>query len=206
MLIQPEAQEKLRVMRIESPFALSELAIMQQLHKWTQDQNRWIALAQGMQEGIVAFFVASSRPDRLEGFFAIALPVDGLQDMPQVIHFQCEGGVKLRRKMVQEVVAFVRAAGYTTFAAINGSGVPDEIWVRAFREGGEIVSRQTLFEFKVKEHASVGNNTNPVRRKQEQKRPVERAGRHNARSAKGPPRAVRGKPDKRASGRRSARV
>lgn len=188
----------LRVVRMENPYAIAEMEVIRQLSMWTMDQSKWLAVAEGIKGGYLALFCASTVPDRLEGVFIIGLPMDALQDIPQVVHFQCQGGLKLRKKMVETLVAFVKQCGYTSFAAMNGSRVPDAVWLRTFRDGGPIVRQQTIFEFDAKERAQRERSSKkPVRRKQERTAVVKLRDRRNPGRAKGVADPIRRKLDQR---------
>lgn len=83
-------------------------------------------------------------------FCIIAWPANALET-PQVLHFYSEGSRETTRTLVGYVLDKVRQKGYNKLRAINGSGVSDEIWARAFRhEGWEIKPVKTVFEFEVK--------------------------------------------------------
>lgn len=200
----------MQVVRLHNPHALAELEVMRLLAKWAPEPHRWLSLAQQLERGDAALWGASTRPEKLEGMFIVQWPLDALQDMPQVAFFYCEGGVKLRRKMIQEMVAAIRAAGYTSFAAINDSGASDDVWCRTFRECGPVKRIATLFEFNVEteEEANVRHNQEAIwglkAREPTDKR--KRTGGHHAGRAEGNPRPVRRKPEQRAAGRRKASV
>ena len=201
------ASNVLRVVRMENPYAIGELEVIRQLSMWSSDQNKWLALAEGVKQGTMVVFCASSRMDRLEGFFILAMPADPLQDVPNVVHFQCQGGVKLKRKMVLELLAFIRQAGYTSYVAANTSGAPDELWLRAFRDGGPVLRKFTAFEFSTKQQVDHGRSRQgTVRRKHVRAAVHKHPNRRNAGRAEGAPRAVRGHTDKRPARRRKARV
>lgn len=72
-------------------------------------------------------------------------------ETPQVMHFYSEGSRASSRALVVHILDKVKQKGYNKLRAINGSGVSDDIWTRAFRyKGWEIKPVKTVFEFEVK--------------------------------------------------------
>lgn len=71
-------------------------------------------------------------------------------DIPQVLHFYSEEKA-VTHALIGYVLDFIKSKGYNTLRAVNGSGVSDAVWTRAFRhEGWEIEPVKTVFDFKVK--------------------------------------------------------
>ena len=69
-------------------------------------------------------------------------------DIPQILHFYSEGSREITRILVGAVLDKVKQKGYNKLRAVNGSGISDEVWTRAFRyEGWEIKPVKTVFEF-----------------------------------------------------------
>jgi len=82
-------------------------------------------------------------------FCIIAWPISAL-DIPQILHFYSEGGRDNTRTLVGSVLDKVKQKGYNKLRAVNGSGISDEVWTRAFRhEGWEIKPVKPVFEFEV---------------------------------------------------------
>lgn len=82
-------------------------------------------------------------------FCILRMPQSALET-PQVLHFYSEKP-HLRAKLVVHVLDFVKNNGYNKLRAINGSGMPDEVWQRAFRhKDWEIKPVKTVFDFEVK--------------------------------------------------------
>lgn len=81
-------------------------------------------------------------------FCIVMMPQKPLET-PQVMHFYTEKPA-LRRALAREVLDFVKSKGYNKLRAINNSGAPDPVWVRAFRQTGwEIKPVKTVFDFEV---------------------------------------------------------
>lgn len=81
-------------------------------------------------------------------FCIVAMPKSPL-DIPQVLHFYSEKPA-LRGALVAQVLDFVKLKGYNKLQAINGSGMDDTVWKRAFKhEGWDIKAVKTVFEFEV---------------------------------------------------------
>lgn len=100
-------------------------------------------IATGMRSGKYKVFRAE-----YAAFCILYMPQTPL-DVPQVLHFYSEKPA-LRRALVGTVLDFVKKSGYNTLRAINGSGLDDAIWTRAFRhKGWEIKPKMTVFDFEV---------------------------------------------------------
>lgn len=98
-------------------------------------------VAEGVKSGRLKVFISENA-----AFCILTIPQNKL-DYPQVLHFYSERK-GLRGALVARVLAFVKKIGYNKLQAINGSGMDDEIWTRAFRhEGWEIKPVKTVFEF-----------------------------------------------------------
>ena len=85
-------------------------------------------------------------------FAMIYIPArNALEQVPQVMHFYSEGGRKETRALVDEVLNTVKAKGYNTLRAINGSGRRDAAWLRAFRHKDWMQNPvKTVYDFEVK--------------------------------------------------------
>lgn len=70
-------------------------------------------------------------------------------EFPQVLHFYSEKP-SLTNPLVSKVLDFVKNSGYNKLIAINGSGIPDEVWTRLFHhKDWKIKPTKTVFEFEV---------------------------------------------------------
>lgn len=85
-----------------------------------------------------------------KGYIAFAIihwPKNPLE-VPQIVHFYSEGSRKETRILVRAVLDMVKQKGYNVLQAINGSGVSDDVWARAFSyEGWDIKPVRTVFRF-----------------------------------------------------------
>lgn len=102
-------------------------------------------VANGIISGEYRVFVIENA-----AFCILRMPQKAL-DIPQVLHFYSEKP-GLRSALVSRVLDFVRKKGYNKLRAINGSGMPDEVWQRAFQhKEWEIKPVKTVFDFEVKQ-------------------------------------------------------
>lgn len=192
------AQARLLVVRIENPHVFGELELMRQLHKWTPEPHQWLTLASQVQSGEAIVYGASTRPDKVEGMFIIQLPTGDLSDMPYVVHFRCEGGVKLERKMVSTLVDAIRDAGYSSFGMVHkGPG-----HAKPFAPLGKPTKIATIHEYKLEVEDELFAEI--VWGKQAD--PNINPGGHNAGRAKGHPNPVRKRPKRRVAARGNTRV
>lgn len=67
------------------------------------------------------------------GFGVIAFPVDPLDPNPQVIHIYSQPPAANKRLLVEGIVDKIRERGYTKFLAVNYTGKPDKVWMRALK-------------------------------------------------------------------------
>jgi hypothetical protein len=56
--------------------------------------------------------------------------------MPTIFCFYNEGSVKVKHAVMDRVLEIVRELGYTRFRTANMSGLPDEVWLKAFQRTG----------------------------------------------------------------------
>lgn len=82
--------------------------------------------------------------DEVVGVSITMLPWDKLF-MPQQFMYYCKGSVPLQRAMIQACVDFVKAAGYNRGWTVNGTGIPDAVWLRAHGLMGKALG--SLIEF-----------------------------------------------------------
>lgn len=172
------------------------------LATWTKRTQDWTTLVHKVVAGKAMCLAGSNTPDKVEALSIIVWPEEGdpFYPLPLVHHFHCNGGAKLRAKMVRATVAFLHAHGYTAFTAINVSGAPVEVWARAFSDAGFPHPIATVYEFK-KDPYRGNYRKNAVRRKRaETAKHVHAAGdkpkhveanRHDARRASGAKKPVR---------------
>lgn len=101
-------------------------------------------LGEGVRSGKYRVFFHSN-----SAYCIIQLPSSPFE-VPQVVHFYSERPGS-RGALVSAVLDFIKQSGYTTLRAVNGSGVPDETWVRTFRhKDWNIKPVKTVFDFEVK--------------------------------------------------------
>lgn len=139
----------LRTARITNPNAFYLQEVQDLFLAWNHDPEKWLSAVGEILADRGACIVGAVG-ERLAGLALISLPNKMVTDC-QVIHFHCDGGPKLRRMMVQEVVNFVQNRGYTGFIAVNGTGKPDSVWARAFRGAGVARTFGSVVEFKFDE-------------------------------------------------------
>lgn len=122
-----------------NPAALNIPEVKGELFHWSRIEGWHTDLSQRMELGAAAIIVGTTDPHGLEGAAIVTLPNQMSEELPWVVHFNCRGGRALTRAMSEAVVDFVRAAGYTAYKALNQSGTPDKVWLRAFRTSGKPV-------------------------------------------------------------------
>lgn len=81
----------------------------------------------------------------IKGVSITMLPQDKLF-MPQQFMYHCTGR-ELCAAMIQACVDFVKAAGYTKGWTVNGTGIPDAIWLRAHGLKGRAIGSLIEFSF-----------------------------------------------------------
>lgn len=67
---------------------------------------------------------------------------------PQVFHFYCSGSSKLRRKLMQESLDWIKNQGYNGFWTSNMSG-RETAFKRLFKKAGEAKKIGTIYKFEV---------------------------------------------------------
>lgn len=128
---------KPEVQTLVSPLALDIPEVKRELALWYTHSSQLQELAMRMQVGGAAVIVGTTDPFILEGAAVVVLPGNFTEDAPWVIHFHNRGGHALTEAMIKDVVAFIKAAGYTTFKALNQSGRKDTGWLRVFKSAGK---------------------------------------------------------------------
>jgi hypothetical protein len=125
------------VAKIENPQAFGLPEVVEHLERWQGTKPKlWLELVKGVQAGTCVVW-GGGTDGKLHGLAIVALPIDALAANPQVLHFHCTGGPRLRDLMVRAVVDFLLDKGYTGMWAINQSGKPDSVWSRAFAAAGK---------------------------------------------------------------------
>lgn len=79
------------------------------------------------------------------------LPVGNLFPYPTVVSFYNEGSRALSRLTQERLLDHILASGYTRILAINGTGHPDPVWLKALTPEGvhsEIAGSLAFFEVK----------------------------------------------------------
>ena len=201
-----------RVARVENPLALQFPDVMELLSRWEPLPNRWWPLVDMIQNQTGAILVGAVGQD-LCGLVILTLPVEAGTNCPQIAHFHCDAGPKLRNQMVRGVVDFLREKGYVSFWAMNQSGAADSTWARAFRLAGEARRIGTVMEFTLPGDENERSTERTVRRGDtdlqagerdpaRDSRPARRLGKHAARAVRPRrgsrvDRAVRGKSNRR---------
>lgn len=88
-----------------------------------------------------------------KGFFKalgiILLPTGKLIPAPQILHFYNEGSLGLKRALMTHGIDFLREKGYNSFWAINGAGIDEKLWKRAFRGAGAFEPIGTLVKVSI---------------------------------------------------------
>lgn len=164
----------IEVMTLTNPIALTMPEVRAQLDKWTAHQM-WIdELSTRMYAGGAAIIVGTTNDMVLEGAAIVTLPMNMGESLPWVIYFYNDGGHALTEKMLENMVAFIRGAGYTSYMALNQSGRADKDWLKVFEKAGnpKFIGSSYLFdltESNSDERNSVGrggarNRAKPVRR------------------------------------------
>lgn len=82
-----------------------------------------------------------------KGLLIICFPTNKVTRLPQILHFYNGGGTQLRKKLLKDGVALVKARGYTKVWAINGTRKPDSVWARTFRVAGPAEPIGGILEF-----------------------------------------------------------
>jgi hypothetical protein len=153
-----------RVARVENPLALQIPEVMDLLERWSPDPQRWWPILDLVRLDTGGVLVGAVGQD-LCALAIVTLPVETGTSCPQIAHFHCDGGAKLRNLLVRGVVDFLREKGYGFFWAMNQSGAADSTWARAFRLAGEARRIGTVMEFTLpgaKKDASAVRRVNTV--------------------------------------------
>lgn len=130
----------------KSPLGKRELFLrgMRDFFK-VSDKEILIEVAKYIKEGGVMVYTSNKKGPI--AFAIIHWPKNPLE-VPQIVHFYSEGSRKETRTLVRAVLDKVKEKGYNVLQAINGSGVSDDIWTRAFSYSGwDIKPVRTVFRF-----------------------------------------------------------
>lgn len=106
--------------------------------------------ARMVQRGAVVIIGSTVLAD-IQSAAIVTVPMSVGEELPWVVHFHNDGPRSLTREMVNAVVAFVGVAGYTAFKALNQSGHPDKVWLRAFRDAGKPIFIGSTYLFNLSE-------------------------------------------------------
>lgn len=135
-----------RVERVYNVRALGLPAVMDLLETYEPDPRRWNPLAKMVMDGTGAIFIGGAG-SRLTGIAMVTLPDNTITTVPQIIHFYCSSGATVKKMLIAEVLRYLRDNGYSKYWALNYTGRPDSIWVRAFRGAGRPRRVGSVIEF-----------------------------------------------------------
>ena len=135
-----------RVERVFNVKALALPAVMDLLETYEPDPRKWEPLAHMVMNGTGAIFIGGAG-SRLTGIAMVTLPDNNITTMPQVIHFYCSSGPVIKKMLIAEVLRYLREHGYSKYWALNYTGRPDSIWVRAFKGAGRPRRVGSVIEF-----------------------------------------------------------
>jgi len=90
--------------------------------------------------------VLVGREDNAYKAVTIALmPGSALFPFPQVYHFYNEGSAKLRNRLIDALVEWVKEQGYNSLHVAKWSDGPDKVWKRAFSRAGRFEKLGSTF-------------------------------------------------------------
>jgi len=149
--------QKMQIGRVQDPAVVDDkrfVALVKAAVKTTVLKEEPIErLLEGLRDALssenVGVFIGAEGPD-LKAIAVVFLPMSKLSSSPQVYHFFCTGGAKMRDALVDKVLAFARKNGYNQLWAINGTGKPDAAWAYAFKRAGPPLRIGSVMEFKTK--------------------------------------------------------
>ncbi len=75
----------------------------------------------------------------------LVLPKGKILPMPQIWLFYNEGSDELKKALIEHSKEFFIGAGYTRIWAINGTGVSDAAWKKAFSGSGNMTRVGSVF-------------------------------------------------------------
>ena len=84
-----------------------------------------------------------------KGLMVVSLPESLLFPYPEIVTFYNEGSKALSSALIKAGVDFGKANGYTRVWAINASGKPDPLWLRAFGKQAKPRVIGSLVEFDI---------------------------------------------------------
>lgn len=90
---------------------------------------------------------------------ALLIVPDLADDNPaQVAHFWNAGSSRLRGRMVDAILALLRAEGHMRVWAVNHTGAPDSVWGRMFRRAGEVERIGSIMEVRFRSEETGGED------------------------------------------------
>ena len=87
-----------------------------------------------------------------KGVAIVVEPGTALFRDPHVYHFFCDGGIALRNKLVDAVVDWARAKGYTGLSGSNWTGRSDKTFERIFKRAGRADRIGAAYRIQVNDH------------------------------------------------------
>ena len=141
-------------------------AVQEQFARWTTDTSAWLEVVKRVYAGTAGVFVIGTS-HQIAGLAVVCLPQNPFDEMPWVLHFQCQGGPKAKNLLIQALTGWIKGWGYDTFHAMNNSGKPDSVWARAFNRGGIVKKVASVVEFEIGKGNDKGTKRNLRRRRAE---------------------------------------
>lgn len=87
-----------------------------------------------------------------KGVAIVVEPGTALFRNPHIYHFFCDGGIALRNKLLDAMVDWTRAKGYTGMSGSNWTGRSDKVFERTFKRAGRADRIGAAYRIQVNEH------------------------------------------------------